>query len=210
MKFDDELQLDGAIDRLKQYIGARPDNATAHYNLGMAYLAKENLEEAAFAFQMAMELDPGMVEAYINLGGLYLRQGKPEEAIAINEKAIEINPKAIHAHNNIGFARMLMKQPEAAAEAFRKAIELNPELIPPRLSLIRLFEQAGDYEGVIAECKEILKLDQSFALAHYNLCVAYYNQGERENAARHLDQAAQLGFPVDEKLSRLVKGEASG
>ena len=56
--FSDDVKLDAIIDRLKQFIGAKPENPTAHYNLGLAFLRKGLLEDAAFAFQVALELDP--------------------------------------------------------------------------------------------------------------------------------------------------------
>ncbi len=47
-----------AIYRWKQIISIAPDNAAAHNNLGVAYEATGNIQEAEAAYQRATELDP--------------------------------------------------------------------------------------------------------------------------------------------------------
>lgn len=205
MSFDDDTQLDGAIDRLKQYIGARPENPNAHYNLGLAYVQKGRLEDAAFAFEMAIELDPNMVEAHINLGGLLLRQKKLDEAVAANEKALAINPKAVLAYNNIGFARMLQDRLEEAAQAFHQALELNPDMIPPRLSLARIHERLGDLDELIDQHEKIITVDPNFALSHYNLALAYMEKNDPTEALTHYKKAEALNYPVDPDLGAKIE-----
>ena len=48
-----------AIFRWKQVINVDPDDAKAHNNLGVAYEAVGNIDEAIAAYQRAAELEPG-------------------------------------------------------------------------------------------------------------------------------------------------------
>ena len=48
-----------AIFRWKQVINVDPDDAKAHNNLGVAYEAVGNMDEAIAAYQRAAELEPG-------------------------------------------------------------------------------------------------------------------------------------------------------
>ena len=48
-----------AIFRWKQVINIDPDDAKAHNNLGVAYEAVGNMDEAVTAYQRAAELEPG-------------------------------------------------------------------------------------------------------------------------------------------------------
>ena len=48
-----------AIFRWKQVITVDPDDAKAHNNLGVAYEAVGNMDEAIAAYQRAAELEPG-------------------------------------------------------------------------------------------------------------------------------------------------------
>ena len=48
-----------AIFRWKQVINIDPDDAKAHNNLGVAYEAVGNIDEAIAAYQRAAELEPG-------------------------------------------------------------------------------------------------------------------------------------------------------
>ena len=82
---DYTLWLDSA---LKSPYKARP-----HDGLGVAYLKKNKLKEAADQFQIAVFLDNDYFRAYNNLGVLYEYDGKLEVAEAFYRKSIE---KAIH------------------------------------------------------------------------------------------------------------------
>jgi len=55
-----------SIFRWKQIISIDPDNAAAHNNLGVAYEAKGNIQEAEAAYQRATELEPNSKYFRIN------------------------------------------------------------------------------------------------------------------------------------------------
>ena len=48
-----------AVFRWKQVINVDPDNSKAYNNLGVAYEALGNIDEAVAAYQRATELEPG-------------------------------------------------------------------------------------------------------------------------------------------------------
>jgi tetratricopeptide (TPR) repeat protein len=50
----------------------------------------------------------------------------------------------------------------------------------------------GKYQEAITKYQEILNADETFALAHMALAVAYGKVGEHEEAVKHAERACQL------------------
>jgi len=108
--YGEENEIRKAVDLLEQALGIDPENATAHYDLGVCYLKvlksdlevsdiwedkaddEEFFELAIVAFQRALEIDPEFVEAHNNLGTLYALRGWNDQAREQWERSLQINP----------------------------------------------------------------------------------------------------------------------
>ena len=108
--YGEENALRKAVDLFEQVIGIDPENATAHFNMGVCYLKvlksdlevsemwedkaddEEFFELSIIAFQRAIEIDPEFVEAYNNLGTLYALRGWTDQAREQWERSLQINP----------------------------------------------------------------------------------------------------------------------
>jgi len=75
-------KLDEAIAEYKKAIEINPANATAHYNLGLAYVQKRMLDEAIAEIQIAISLCPDYAMAHTGLGLAYVQKGLLDEAIS--------------------------------------------------------------------------------------------------------------------------------
>jgi Flp pilus assembly protein TadD len=80
------------VDDAKQALSANPDDASARYNLAIAYklggmddLALEELSRVA-------ELQPDFVDVHYELGLLHAKSGRTEEAIGALSRAVELGP----------------------------------------------------------------------------------------------------------------------
>lgn len=109
-QYGEQNEIRKAVDLLEQTVGIDPENATAHYNMGVCYLKvlksdlevseiwedkaddEEFFELAIVSFQRAIELDPDLYEAYNNLGRLYALRGWTDQAKEQWERSLEINP----------------------------------------------------------------------------------------------------------------------
>jgi len=65
-----------------------PRDAEAHYQLGLLYLQRRELEEAKARFQKAVEIDSRELDAHYQLGALARREGRFEDAIRHLEDVI--------------------------------------------------------------------------------------------------------------------------
>jgi len=115
-------------------------------------------EEAAAAYEKAIELDPDFGRAYGDLAGIYTRLGRLSEAVAAGEKAIELAPDYAMAYNNLGFAYYTQGMLEEAIAEYKEAIQINPDLALPHKNLGLVYRDQGQVEEAIAEFETYLQL----------------------------------------------------
>jgi len=82
-------------DMLAEYAkraGEKPQDADAHYNLGLACFYQQQFERAAAAFEAVIALDPGFIDAHLRYAACLAKLGLREEAIAALNRAVELAP----------------------------------------------------------------------------------------------------------------------
>jgi len=82
---------------LREALQADLYHGPAHNNLGVIYLKRGELYQAAEEFDWARRLMPGHPDPRINLGLALERGGKYDEALDAYASAIEVYPKHLHA-----------------------------------------------------------------------------------------------------------------
>jgi len=91
-----------------------------------------------------------------------------------------------------------------AKECYRKSIELgsrNPKSFF-NLGTILAREKNPQAERYL---KQAIQLDPSYAQAHYNLALFYFERGSsRQTGERHLNRAIALGYEVGENIKELI------
>jgi predicted O-linked N-acetylglucosamine transferase (SPINDLY family) len=89
-----------AIALLTRAGALAPERASAHYNLGAAYIAAFRFAAAKDCFLRAIELDPEFAAAYNNLGNIHRYLGDPVSAIRYYARALELAPHDAALHSN--------------------------------------------------------------------------------------------------------------
>ena len=69
----DKKDYPAAVKAYSDYLAKKPDDAGIHFQLGYAYTAARDSENAAKEYRRATELDPKMLPAFVNLGLAYNR-----------------------------------------------------------------------------------------------------------------------------------------
>lgn len=102
-----------------------PADASAHYNLGLLHLKRNELDEARQRFERAVEIDPDEVDAHFQLGRISRTQNRYADAIKHYEQVVTRDPA--HAQHEIwreiGATYIAAGQYEDAREALERFLE---------------------------------------------------------------------------------------
>jgi len=82
---------DEAIAKFNEVIAKMPTCADCYYNIGTAYVAKQDLPNAEAAFKKMVELKPDAAEGYTGLAGVYNAQKKFDLAAEASSKASQLS-----------------------------------------------------------------------------------------------------------------------
>ena len=135
-------------DAFEQIAAAEPNNAEAHYYLGMIAIRRSDNDEAIRQLERATELAPANSDYFADLGDAYSR--------AIDKAGLL---------SQLGLARKC----QAALE---KSVELNPDNLPARNGLVSFYRQAPTFAGgglskAYEQAAEIKKRDPVMGTAVY-------------------------------------------
>jgi tetratricopeptide (TPR) repeat protein len=100
----------------------------------------------------------------------------------------------------VAFAR-LDRVPEAR-EAFEAALLCVPRFAPSMTNLGNLLIEAGDLDGAIVRYEAAIAADDDYAVAHFNLGIAYKRAGRIDEGVRAMRKAQRLEGRMTGKQSK--------
>jgi tetratricopeptide (TPR) repeat protein len=153
-------------------LAKNPNSWLGHNNLGLAFLRKEQRDEAFMHFQKSLEINPNYVEARSNLGLTLFQKGQLDEAVAQYQKALEIDPNSLVTHANLGNALFKKRQLHEAIAQYQKASQLDPNSFAIRYNLGVALFQNGQLDEAIIQFHETLRLKPDFSPAKVYLAHA--------------------------------------
>ncbi len=117
--------------------------AASHFNLGLVYLQRFELDGAYRQFQAAVEASPTYVEAIHNTGVVLSLKGRHKEAKARFLQAVELDSNYALAHKNLGHSYLTNGEYEVAEQSFRRALELDMGMVEALNGLSTALIQQG-------------------------------------------------------------------
>jgi predicted TPR repeat methyltransferase len=100
-----------------------PDNAEAHFRLGLAWRDQHRFDAAVACYRRAIELQPRYIEAHNNLGSVLQMQGQTGEALACYRRAVELKPDFAQPYLNLGRLYAMLDDRDHATATFQSAVE---------------------------------------------------------------------------------------
>jgi Flp pilus assembly protein TadD len=189
-------------DYLK-YLAQKPDDATAHFDLGFVYTAQQQKEKAEAEYRKAIALNPKMTEAYLNLG-VSLLPGEPKSAIAPLQTVTQLNYAYAKGHFLLGAAEERAGQSQAAMREYTIAEKLYPNDAQTHLGLGREDLTAGNSAAAAEEeFRQALKLEPQNAEAQLGLAQSLEAQKKPADAAASL--ANYLAEKPDDAQARMMR-----
>jgi len=145
-------------------------SAEEWFEFGMMCDAKVgSLDDAAEAYQKAVEAAPEWVEARINLGTAMYQLGRMAEAYEHFSIAAALEPENPLAEFNFGCVLDQLGKTAEAIQHLSRAVELAPSLADAHLNLALAYEKCGQMQN---------------ALRHLSLYVRYEPKGPWAEFAR--------------------------
>jgi tetratricopeptide (TPR) repeat protein len=207
-------RTDEAVSAFETLLESYPDFALAHNDLGVLYYQQGSKDRALNSYETAASLEPGNTTFQKNLADYYyVEQGRVEDAMRIYVKVLESDPEDVEILMILGHICVALHKFEDAETFYNRVLAVEPWNAEARDNLEKLSRRPAEmpaganpedqYESILKQIdsndgeavdllENFLQAHPRFALAHNDLGVLYYNQGEKEKALDHYEQAVRL------------------
>jgi serine/threonine-protein kinase len=182
-----------------------PDNLFVLRNLGAVYHMLDRPDDAAAAFQRALEIEP-TATVYSNLGTMRFFQGRYSDAAAAFERAVELNPTSFQYWANLGDAYRWVPGAEGKArQAFSRAVPLVDERVNAspadpdlRTQLALYLAKQGDRVRADKELRQWETFQKKSPASHFRALLVHEILGDRTAALASLETALAAGYAFKE------------
>src|SRR5262249_29590064 len=127
--------LVGAEHALKRALAVSPGWPDLHMSLARVLRAQDRLEDAAAAYDRAVELQPGYDAAALERAALALEMRRPDVAETRLASLIERRPRWADTHALLGRARLARGDAAGAESSLRSALAIHPGFAAARADL---------------------------------------------------------------------------
>ena len=128
---------------LVKAIKVAPDNAAAHFNLGLLQAEENRGRDAERELREAFRLDPKMAQAAYNLCILTAKE-RPKEALSWCRKAAELHPQEPKYAYTLAFYQKEQKDFQGAVATLKDFLAQRPGFIDGHLLLAEIYVQQGE------------------------------------------------------------------
>jgi len=188
------LQMQGkeALSAFQKAAKLMPDDAEAHFNLGVVLKSSGQLANAVASYRRAVELKPDFAEAHSNLGNALRDLGQLVDAISSFRRAVALRPNLVVAYYNMGNTQKKLGLLEDAVTSYRHALKLKPDFAEVHNNLGKALKNLGQLDAALASYRKAVELKPDYAEAHYNMGVALKNRGDIDAALASYRKAVEL------------------
>lgn len=124
-----------------------PDDTIMRYNLGLALLRQNKLDEAELEFNRLVEMfpsDPLAVRALAYLGQIAFMKNRPEQSAQYFRRAAALAPDEARYHYNLGVALLRLRDNQGALQAFDQALKAGGSDADVFQSLAHAYERLNE------------------------------------------------------------------
>ena len=188
------LQMQGkdALHAFQKTAQLLPNDAVAHYNLGVAQKSVGRLDEAVASYRRAISLKPDYVEAHYNLGNALKQLGRLEGAAQSYRRAVQLKPDHAEAHYSLGVVLQNLDQLDGAVASYRRALQLKPDNAEAHYNLGSILQDMGKPVEAESCYRRVLEIKPDHAEAHHNLGIILQLFGHIDEAVASYRRALQI------------------
>lgn len=197
--------LDLAIEEMYQTYLISHKKVKQVNNLINAYLQKGDLKNALIFAKKAVKLNPEESDNYNTIGNIYKSKKQYVYALQSFKKAVKLLPdNPVYTYNlaNCYFEQNNYNKAKEILLMFNKT-HPNHNYIDILLLLARVHSINADWEKVISECEDAVKINEKSISAYKMMGAAYYNTRNYKLAEKMLNQVIVLN-PDDQEVKHLL------
>jgi adenylate cyclase len=167
-----------------------PRIAFVHYVAEVFYFWKKDLDRAAAAGDMALNLNPNYAHAYSTRDLVSMYAGQPLAAVPDVERAIRLDPVSKwHYLHFLGSAYLLAGDYKTAAPVFRERIQLAPKTDLSRAFLAITLGHLGEAEEAQQVWRELMEINPKYSFAEHVERLPFRNRADADRLAEGLSKA---------------------
>ncbi len=167
-----------ALPLIRQALSIDNKNRDNYLIAGDIYMLVNDGSNAIKNYNQAQFADPNSPTANMKIGYVYVKGRALQSAIPYFEEALNLDANYAPAYRELGQLYWRAGRLEQSKTNFKKYLDLTEGNIPAKTRYVNSLFYAGDYDEVIKNVEEILKVDQSRA---YMNRLAGYSCFEKEN-----------------------------
>jgi len=118
-------QPEKILELAQQAVEKRPDSPYAHFHLGKARSANQDMEGTTAAYRKALELDPDNLDVLLALGNHLRLLKQADEAYALMVRALVVAPDSPRVHMGLGLVAFDKDDQDSAWKYLRRAESLG-------------------------------------------------------------------------------------
>jgi tetratricopeptide (TPR) repeat protein len=199
-------KFDDALHTLEQAVKGNPANAVAHYQLGMANLAKGNGHQTEGEWRAAVQIRPDLTEAWIALGKSATDRRDWGDLEQIGTQLMKIAPGSPGGYLFHATARMNRGDSAGAEADLKQLIQVSPQnpMGYTKLGQFRAFTKRWNESEVLY--REALNRSPNFLDAIQGIVELDFQRGKPGDALQFLQEKINAN-PNDAALY-LLQGQA--
>ncbi len=155
-----------AAARYAEVLRVEPDNADAHYYLGMMSCQNGQFAKGAEYARQSLACEPRHARAHVLLGRALGALGQRNEALSSFERAIALAPDLAQAYGHRADVLSELGCNEEAVESYDRALALAPNAVEDWFSRGVALIALSRYEAAVASFDRVLALKPDFPEAH--------------------------------------------
>ena len=165
------------------------------YELGDTYRQQQQWQEAAIAYQRAIELRPDFFWSYHHLGGVYTNLRQWQAAAAVYSEAVKLDSQFFWSWHNLGDVYTKLQQWQAAANAYRQALQLDPQFFWSWHNLGDVYIKLRQWQQGVISYLQGIYLQPEHRLSYQKLGYAFKQQGNLTQVVKHYRQITRTSAP---------------
>jgi tetratricopeptide (TPR) repeat protein len=187
------------------YTDSNPENPWGYYMLGLSAWRSGDQEEAAGAFDRALQLDPSHKKSLFNSSRVLLEMGQPKEALERIEKALTLEPMSNEGLRMLGRARYQLGQVDEAIAAYHRALALDDRDVWSMNNLGLIYIDQDRSSEALGPLARAVELRSNAPVFQNNLGMALERSGHPAAAAKAYEAAIALDSTYRKAASSLAR-----